>query len=215
MFFDSWHFPGYNLNWDFIISCIDYCLSLLISLPHWGTLLLEASFYNANLSVPLSFWRLPTASGQNFRVFSTGYDLSWPGLFNSSLHATHMVATIWDDLEFPEATALSWLLPFTPSRRLTSHCSSSSSPARHSLSWKRHLSYRFLLRIHPYSRQSRALYLPEFSGCPGPAPIVTLPDYNYQFKCLFCPLYYKPFLGFYVFLYKSPKLAQCLAPEQT
>lgn len=56
---------------------------------------------------------------------------------------------------------------------------------------------------------------PEFPGCPGPASTVTLPDYNYQFKFLLFPQYCKPFLGFYVFLCKSQKLAQCLAPEQT
>lgn len=60
------HFPCNYLNWDSIISCTDYCLSLLLCLPCWGTILLN----NANLPMPLSFKILlwfSTASGRNLK----------------------------------------------------------------------------------------------------------------------------------------------------
>lgn len=72
------HFPCNYLNWDFIISCTDYCLSLLLCLPCWGTILLN----NANLPMPLSFKILlwfSTASGRNLKSLAqhmTSHDLA-------------------------------------------------------------------------------------------------------------------------------------------
>ena len=139
--------------------------------------------------------------------------MTWPLqlIFPCCPHGCHHMG----GLGVPRSHSTLLLLPLYTLRSLTCHCSSSPSPDRHSLSCKMHLKYHFLPRIYPYSCQVRALCLPEFSGCPGPASTVTLPDYNYQFKFLLFPQYCKPFLGFYVFLCKSQKLAQCLAPEQT
>lgn len=188
------HFPCNYLNWDFIISCTDYCLSLLLCLPCWGTILLN----NANLPMPLSFkillW-LSTASGRNLKSLAqhmTSHDLA----SNSFLLTAHMPC----------------LLSLYLCQSLTCHCP--LSPGRFSLFLKTQLRHHFLLT---FSKSGFSAF-PLCSRGALDLPLLWHLLYcNHQFKYLFFLLHYQPFLGnnLSAFTCNSQNIAQCLARGQT